>query len=69
VTLVANAWMRIPKNPRVTLEVVGDAFDVATTGDETFADATNNGLCRTSGNMQRRSKSSPTHHTHRKALP
>lgn len=29
VTLVANAWMRIPEEPRVTLEVVSDGFDAA----------------------------------------
>ena len=29
VTLVANAWMRIPKDPRIALEVVADGFDAA----------------------------------------
>ncbi len=29
VTLVANAWMRIPNEPRLTLEVVADRFDAA----------------------------------------
>jgi hypothetical protein len=29
VTLVANAWMRIPNKPRLTLEVVADRFDAA----------------------------------------
>jgi uncharacterized protein YaiI (UPF0178 family) len=29
VTLVANSWMRIPREPWLTLEVVGDAFDAA----------------------------------------
>lgn len=29
VTLVANAWMRIPDEDRVVLKVVGDAFDAA----------------------------------------
>ena len=29
VTLVANAWMRIPNKPGLTLEVVADRFDAA----------------------------------------
>lgn len=29
VTLVANAWMRIPNEPRLTLEVVAGRFDAA----------------------------------------
>lgn len=29
VTLVANAWMRVPNESRVTLEVVADSFDAA----------------------------------------
>ena len=29
VTLVANTWMRTPDDPRITLEVVEDAFDAA----------------------------------------
>lgn len=29
VTLVANSTMRIPENPRISLEVVGDGFDAA----------------------------------------
>lgn len=29
VTLVANTWMRVPASPRITLEVVPDAFDAA----------------------------------------
>jgi uncharacterized protein YaiI (UPF0178 family) len=29
VTLVANAWMRIPMEPWIALEVVGDEFDAA----------------------------------------
>jgi uncharacterized protein YaiI (UPF0178 family) len=29
VTLVANAWMRIPDDPRIALEVVADGFDAA----------------------------------------
>jgi len=29
VTLVANAWMRIPNEPRLTLEVVASRFDAA----------------------------------------
>jgi uncharacterized protein YaiI (UPF0178 family) len=29
VTLVANAWMRIPKEERISLEVVADGFDAA----------------------------------------
>jgi uncharacterized protein YaiI (UPF0178 family) len=29
VTLVTNAWMRIPENPRYQLELVGDGFDAA----------------------------------------
>ena len=29
VTLVANAWMRVPNEHRITLEVVGDRFDAA----------------------------------------
>lgn len=29
VTLVANSWMRIPNERRLTLEVVGDGFDEA----------------------------------------
>ena len=29
VTLVANAWMRVPNEPWITLEVVGDGFDAA----------------------------------------
>ena len=29
VTLVANAWMRIPNERRITLEVVADGFDAA----------------------------------------
>jgi len=29
VTLVANAWMRVPNEYRITLEVVGDRFDAA----------------------------------------
>jgi uncharacterized protein len=29
VTLVANAWMRIPKEERISLEVVSDGFDAA----------------------------------------
>ncbi len=35
VTLVANAWMRIPDDPRITLEVVADGFDAA---DDWIAD-------------------------------
>jgi len=29
VTLVANSWMRIPDDPRISLEVVEDGFDAA----------------------------------------
>ena len=29
VTLVANSWMRVPKEPWITLEVVADGFDEA----------------------------------------
>jgi hypothetical protein len=29
VTLVANSWMRVPEEPWLALEVVGDGFDVA----------------------------------------
>ena len=29
VTLVANSWMRIPNEQRISLEVVGDGFDAA----------------------------------------
>ncbi|MBR9980700.1 MAG: YaiI/YqxD family protein [Desulfatitalea sp.] len=29
VTLVANAWMRVPDEPRITLQVVKDGFDAA----------------------------------------
>jgi uncharacterized protein YaiI (UPF0178 family) len=29
VTLVANAWMRVPNEGRITLEVVGEGFDAA----------------------------------------
>lgn len=29
VTLVANTWMRLPDNPRISLEVVGDDLDAA----------------------------------------
>jgi len=29
VTLVANTWMRVPNEHRITLEVVGDRFDAA----------------------------------------
>ena len=29
VTLVANTWMRVPEDPNVALEVVGDALDAA----------------------------------------
>jgi uncharacterized protein YaiI (UPF0178 family) len=29
VTLVANSWMRIPKEPWLELKVVGDGFDEA----------------------------------------
>ncbi len=29
VTLVSNAWMRTPNDPRITLEVVEDGFDAA----------------------------------------
>ena len=29
VTLVANCWLRTPKDSRITLEVVGDGFDAA----------------------------------------
>lgn len=29
VTLVANSWMRVPRDPRIVLEVVGDRFDAA----------------------------------------
>jgi uncharacterized protein YaiI (UPF0178 family) len=29
VTLVSNAWMRTPNDPRITLEVVEDEFDAA----------------------------------------
>lgn len=29
VTLVANNWMRTPKDPRITLQVVEDGFDAA----------------------------------------
>jgi len=29
VTLVANSWMRTPGDPRISLEVVDDAFDAA----------------------------------------
>jgi len=29
VTLVANSWMRVPKEPWVSLEVVADGFDAA----------------------------------------
>ena len=29
VTLVANAWMRVPQNSRISLEVVGEGFDAA----------------------------------------
>lgn len=29
VTLVANSWMRVPNEPRITLEVVSDAQDAA----------------------------------------
>ena len=29
VTLVANTWMRVPNEPWITLEVVGDRFDAA----------------------------------------
>ncbi len=29
VTLAANSWMRVPNEPRVTLEVVADGFDAA----------------------------------------
>ena len=29
VTLVANAWMRVPNNPGIVLEVVKDGFDAA----------------------------------------
>jgi uncharacterized protein len=29
VTLVANSWMRVPNEPWLALEVVGDAFDAA----------------------------------------
>ena len=29
VTLVANAWMRVPRHPWLRLEVVGDGFDAA----------------------------------------
>jgi uncharacterized protein YaiI (UPF0178 family) len=29
VTLVANAWMRIPDDPKMVLEVVADGFDAA----------------------------------------
>ena len=29
VTLVANAWMRVPNERWITLEVVGDRFDAA----------------------------------------
>lgn len=35
VTLVANAWMRLPNKPRLTLEIVGDALDAA---DDWIAD-------------------------------
>ena len=29
VTLVANSWMRVPDEPGITLEIVGDDFDAA----------------------------------------
>ena len=29
VTLVANSWMRVPREPWLSLEVVGDGFDAA----------------------------------------
>lgn len=29
VTLVSNSWMRVPADPRITLEVVADGFDAA----------------------------------------
>ena len=29
VTLVANSWMRVPDEPRIALEVVGEGFDAA----------------------------------------
>jgi len=29
VTLVANSWMRVPDEPWIALEVVGDGFDAA----------------------------------------
>ena len=29
VTLVSNSWMRVPDEPWITLEVVGDGFDAA----------------------------------------
>ena len=29
ITLVANSWMRVPSEPRISLEVVGDGFDAA----------------------------------------